>query len=311
MNVEHENFFLAIFASVHLRRRWFGHQLRHRVGEVGVDHQRVGPVFAAVGSHADGPPAVEQDFLHLFAEREPHAHLPGDAGHPLAHRGAPAERVPDAVLVFEERQDGEQARAVERRHAQVLRLERERQPHARVAEVPAEFARRATSTAAAAGSSFMSCQRSRSRQPRNGRSRHGRNCSSLTRLSSRKRRTFGASAGLIFATSASSFVRSGVQFSSPPPPNTMRYCGSRRTIGTSVCRSRPISVEDAFQNARVEEERRPQVEAEAVSSIAEQRPPTCGMPLDDVNVQPGFREQQRRGQPARPGADDEDGVRAA
>ena len=48
MNVEQENFLRAIFWSVQRFRRWFGHQPRHRLGEVGVDHQRVGPVLAGV-----------------------------------------------------------------------------------------------------------------------------------------------------------------------------------------------------------------------------------------------------------------------
>ena len=44
MNVEHENCFLAIFASVQRRRRRSGTSRRHGAGEVGVDHQGVGPV---------------------------------------------------------------------------------------------------------------------------------------------------------------------------------------------------------------------------------------------------------------------------
>ena len=45
----------------------------------------------------------------------------------------------DAVLVFEERKDREQARAAERRHAEVFRLEGEREADARVAEEAAEI----------------------------------------------------------------------------------------------------------------------------------------------------------------------------
>jgi hypothetical protein len=41
----------------------------------------------------------------------------------------------NAVLVFKEAQDGEEAGAAERAHPQVLRLEREGEAHARVAEV--------------------------------------------------------------------------------------------------------------------------------------------------------------------------------
>ena len=47
--------------------------------------------------------------------------------------------MPDAVLVFEERQNGEQTRALERRHAEILRLERERELQARVGKIAREF----------------------------------------------------------------------------------------------------------------------------------------------------------------------------
>ena len=53
---------------------------------------------------------------------------------------AAADRVKDAVLVLEEREDREEARAVERRHPQVFRLERHRQPDPRIVEIAAQLA---------------------------------------------------------------------------------------------------------------------------------------------------------------------------
>ena len=46
----------------------------------------------------------------------------------------------DAVLVLEKAQDGEQARAAERRHADIFGLEREREPNARIGEVAPQIA---------------------------------------------------------------------------------------------------------------------------------------------------------------------------
>ena len=63
--------------------------------------------------------------------------------------------------------------------------------------------------------------------------------------------------------------------------------------------------EDAFEDARVEEERRPEVEAEAVGFDRGAAAADARQPLDDVNVEPAAREQQRRRQSARPGPDDE------
>ncbi len=60
------------------------------------------------------------------------------APHRRRHRAAAAHRVPHAEFVLQQRQDGEQAGAVERRHAEVLGLKREGEAHARVAEVPGE-----------------------------------------------------------------------------------------------------------------------------------------------------------------------------
>ena len=117
-----------------------GDQPGHGAGEVGVDHQGVGVVDARSRSHADRAPALEEDLLHLVVQRDRGAQLLGRAGHRLGDRAAAADGMIDAVLVLQERQDREQAGAVERRHAQVLRLERHGQPDPRVVEVAAQLA---------------------------------------------------------------------------------------------------------------------------------------------------------------------------
>src|SRR5262249_2614587 len=60
--------------------------------------------------------------------------------HGPSNRAASSQGMPDAVLVFEERQDREQAGTVEGRHAQVFRLKRECQPDARIAEIASQLA---------------------------------------------------------------------------------------------------------------------------------------------------------------------------
>ncbi len=97
-------------------------------------------VASRSGAHADRAAVAEQDLLDRLAGLDPDALVARDAGHRLHHRAAAAARVEHAVLVLEEREDREQARALERRHAEVLALEREAEAHARVAEVAREVA---------------------------------------------------------------------------------------------------------------------------------------------------------------------------
>ena len=123
---------------------------------------------------------------------------------PSRDRRTAADRVPDAEFVFEERQDREQARAVERRHAEVLRLERERQPDARVGEVAGQFAvERLPRPQERQQLDEVPAQQVAPAEERTFQA-WAEGFSSFTRFSARKRRTFGASAGLSFAISASS-----------------------------------------------------------------------------------------------------------
>ena len=133
MNVEHENFFFSIFASVQRRRRWSGTSFVMAWAKSALmtsASARYSPsrVFTPTARR----PSKSTSFTSSPSENVD-AQFAGHAGHPLADRRAPADRVPHAELVLEERQDREQARAVERRHAEVLRLEREREADALVA----------------------------------------------------------------------------------------------------------------------------------------------------------------------------------
>ena len=71
----------------------------------------------------DGLAVLVEDAVHRRVQADVDAHLAGDIRHRLGDGAAAADRVKHAVLVFEKREDREQARALERRHAEIFRLE--------------------------------------------------------------------------------------------------------------------------------------------------------------------------------------------
>ena len=152
MKVEQENFLLAMLRSVQRRRSASGTSVRHRVRR----NRRSPPprrarCIARRGAHADRAAALEQRSARP-ARRAGCARPGRRATRAIAvhHRAAAAARMPDAELVFHEGQDGEQARAAERRHAEIFALEREGEPHARIAEVARRDRDRPSGAAAAA-----------------------------------------------------------------------------------------------------------------------------------------------------------------
>ncbi len=107
--------------------------------EIGVDHDRIGPVFSLRRPHPDRAAALEQQLLDRFVEPDVGPELGGHAGHALTERIAPSQRVKHAVFVLEEGQDREQARAAERGHAEIFRLERKRKLQPRILEIARQF----------------------------------------------------------------------------------------------------------------------------------------------------------------------------
>ena len=105
------------------------------MAEIAVDDDGSGRDAFAAGLDPDRLAVLVQDPVDRGVEADLDAHAAREPRHRVRHRAAAADRVKDAVLVFEEGQDREQARALERRHAEILRLEREGEPHARVGEV--------------------------------------------------------------------------------------------------------------------------------------------------------------------------------
>src|SRR5690606_17108255 len=101
------------------------HQAAHCIRKVGVDDERVGTVTVAVRTHATDAPALEVQLSSRLAEAYVDAHPSCDTGHRIHDGSAAAARMEDAELVLQEREDREQARALERRHAEILALEGE------------------------------------------------------------------------------------------------------------------------------------------------------------------------------------------
>ena len=111
-----------------------GEELGHAIGKVGVHHDLVGKEFTFAGANTlDGFP-VHDDRFDGFVHSEGDAEVLGDAGHPFADAAEATDGVENAVLVFEEGEHREQAGAVERRHAEVLRLEGHRQHESVIVE---------------------------------------------------------------------------------------------------------------------------------------------------------------------------------
>ena len=100
-----------------------GDEIAQGPGGVGVDDHGVVAGFLAVDHHAGGLAAGEGDPLDGGGQADLGAQVLG-AGAQRPHHGvAAALGVPHAVGVLDVGQDGEEARAVEGRHAQVLALE--------------------------------------------------------------------------------------------------------------------------------------------------------------------------------------------
>ena len=219
MNVEQEYFFFASFLIGPAPPKPVGNQLLHRPGKIGIDHDRIRAVSPVGRAHAHRAFAGEEDFFNGFVEADFDAQPLGDARHRGGDCGAAANRMKHAVFVFEEAQDAEQARAAERRHAEIFRLKTERKAHPLIGEEALEIGVHGLMRTQhrqhleQAGLDQSPASRGTAL------SRHGSMSASLARFSSRKRRKPGASAARRAGDLAvpSERVRSGINV--PPAPN--------------------------------------------------------------------------------------------
>ena len=205
----------------------------------------------------------------------------------------------DAVLVFEKRQDRKQARALERRHAEVLRLKRKRQPNARVAKIAAEFGIE--------------------RQPRPQERQHLEQRPTQHRSPAQKRIFEDGlkSAQLVRdcrrESGESASHRPGRTLRSPVPSVRRRAWQAcrrrRRRRGGTADRAAPSALRRRNRgrwprrfvrsDKREQKERRAEVEAEAAALRARRAPADASGSLEDRDIEPGSSEQERTRQSAR------------
>ena len=307
MKVEQENFLRAILRSLQRRRRRSGTSRCMARAKSAFMTMALALLHARRRAHADRAPAFEEHFLDGRVEADFHAEPLRDPRHRRGDGRAAADRMEDAVFVFEKREDREKARAAERRHAEVFRLKGERQADARVAEEAAEIG-------------VQRLMRPEHRQhlqqaridevlpAEEGRLEarlHARELGAVLRPGSggspaRRRARWPRSAA------PSARCRAWRRIS-PPPPNMMRYCGSSRTISTSSRSDVPAAGEDFLQHPRVEEKRRAEVELEAVRLDRRSAPADGRQPLEDFHLHARGGEQDGGGEAAGAGADD-DGI---
>ena len=125
-----------------LRQLLGRHEPRHRVTEVGIEYHGIcAHSLASAQLDAGGGVAVEGQPLYRSSEMNFGAVLGRDARHGARNLVQPAAHVRDAELLLDERQHREKRWALPRRHAEVLRLERERQDELVVVEVAREIAK--------------------------------------------------------------------------------------------------------------------------------------------------------------------------
>ena len=139
MKVEQENFLRAILRSVQRRRRRSG--TRRCMARAKSAFITIAPAFStpcAVRTPTARRPSKRTSSTGVI-ETDLNAEPFGHARHRCGHRGATADRMEHAVFVFEERENREQARAAERRHAEIFRLKGKRQADARVAKKASEI----------------------------------------------------------------------------------------------------------------------------------------------------------------------------
>ena len=218
MNVEHENFFFAIFASVQRRRRWSGTSFViawAKSALITTASARYSP--SSVRTPTARWPSNSTSFTSSPSEKV----TPSSA----AMRAIASDTAEQPPIGCHTPNSYSRNDRIENRLGQlngdmpeVLRLERERQPDARVAEVAAEFANRATATAAASAAASASRQLEQVAPAEERRFRGtGGSRSSLSRLSARNRRTFGGVGRAELRDLRFACARgSGVQSSWPP-----------------------------------------------------------------------------------------------
>ena len=127
-------FFVGPCGSDFLRDQPF-----HRPAKVRVYDKLIAGVSTRPGVDRDGFPSLEFNSIHFLIKEDFHSSFTGQICHPLAYRGTTSYGVIDPMFIFKEGKDGKKTRAIERRHTQVFRLERERKPDPGIGEIARKF----------------------------------------------------------------------------------------------------------------------------------------------------------------------------
>ncbi len=286
-----------------------GDEPGHGAGEVGVDDQGIGLVNARSRSHAHGAPALEENLLDLVVERDRGTQVLGGPRH---HRGdcpAAAQRMKDAVLVLEEREDREEARAIERRHPQVFRLERHRQPDPRVVEIAAELAVE-REPGPEQGKDLQELGREQVAPAQEGRFEDAPELVHLDPIVGQEPRKLAGVAGRergdrLFHPGD---VGRGLELASAAEDEMiLRIEPDHRHLGVQISAD---GGEDRFEHPGIEEEGRPQVKAEAI--LADRRGPPADprLALQHGHLVTGPGQQHGAGQAAGARTDDDNPFRS-
>ena len=97
-----------------------GNHSLHGTGKVRVNDHRIGAMRALTGADAHRATTGEQNLFHRLIKANVDSQPPGNPGHRNRNGRAAADGVEDAVFVFEEAQDAEQAWATKRGHPQIF-----------------------------------------------------------------------------------------------------------------------------------------------------------------------------------------------
>jgi len=252
------------------------------------------------------PPAGKLERFNRFLVVDLDSHLGRDPGHRLRHGAAAANRVVDAVLVLEEREDRKQARTAERRHPEIFRLKREGQPDPLVTEKRAQFRVQAPPRLQErhqleqVGSRQVTPRLERllqeGREPRKllpvrlHESREG------ARVGRREPGHLGLHPGNIGG-------REQLPARAEHQP-ILRVESHHLDLLSEIAAA---GGEDLFEDPRIEEERRPQVELEALGRGDRAGPAArYGQPFDHPDAGPRVCQEHGTGKPAWPGSDDVD-----
>ena len=116
----------------------FRNEILEGPGRVGVDHDVIESAFGGVNNNAVGALAVEKNPRDRTRRFDARAQKSARLRHCGRERVAAADGMPHAILVLDERQNREEARALERTHAQILRLKAHRESRLIALEVARE-----------------------------------------------------------------------------------------------------------------------------------------------------------------------------